>query len=265
MANEVARARWADGETHSHNTLRTARARGVRIGKAACGWRRSPPTIGRLRRGARSRTRRRARRRSAPRGLSGRSNGARLRLSRWSGRGGRLQAPVSPGVSALRRAGAAGAWAAGPGSAFGGGGGGGGASSIGAGGGGGSGGERGGCSHGARRGLLRGRRRKFRRGKWRLLPRVAAGAPPAASEEWRSALARWEPAAASVSGRGLFGRRRFSAGGAGVSAGGASGWMSTTASPGRFGRLRRLQIDDRERGGVKRDDDGDDDRAKHGT
>ncbi len=30
----------------------------------------------------------------------------------------------------------------------------------------------------------------------------------------------------------------------------------------RFGRLRRLQIDNRERGGVKRDDDGDDKRAK---
>ena len=30
----------------------------------------------------------------------------------------------------------------------------------------------------------------------------------------------------------------------------------------RLGRLRRLQIDDRERGGMKRDDDGDDDRAK---
>ena len=30
----------------------------------------------------------------------------------------------------------------------------------------------------------------------------------------------------------------------------------------RFGWLRRLQIDNRERGGVQRDDDGDDERAK---
>ena len=99
------------------------------------------------------------------------------------------------------------------------------------------------------------RRRLLRRGR-----RAAARRPA----EWRATGGGSAGPARRLSrrGRGLFGRLRCSAGGAGFP-GGASGSMSTITSPGGS-NVRGSRETIEERRGVKREHDRDDERAKPG-